>query len=397
MSAAPLRDGSDDRCPGALRLHAADDGYVARVRVPGGRLRADQLLALADLADDLGDGELHLTSRGNLQVRGLGAAAGETVATRLAAAGLLPSLAHDRVRNVVASPGADLDAELVALDAALVAEPRLAELSGRFLFGIDAGDGDVLALAPDLVMRRVDPESVRAPDPAAPDEPAPGWELVVAGHPTGRRGDPAALLVEAALSFLELRDAHAPGAWRLTDLTGPAAAACNAVFGLPSEAPAGHPATRTPRYSAGRAGATTAWVPLGVLPASAWRVLASVTGRLHVTPWRSVVLPDLPDLPHRPDLPDLPAPDAEAARRRLADAGFDLAEDSLWARTSACIGTPGCSRALADVRSEAADLAAEHPGRRVHVSGCERRCGHPLGPHLDLVATGRGYDVQERP
>ena len=74
------------------------------------------------------------------------------MATALQDAGLLPSLAHDRVRNVVASPlgGAAVEAALKAFDRALVADDRLATLSGRFLFAIDDGRGDIVSLRPDL-------------------------------------------------------------------------------------------------------------------------------------------------------------------------------------------------------------------------------------------------------
>jgi precorrin-3B synthase len=32
-------------------------------------------------------------------------------------------------------------------------------------------------------------------------------------------------------------------------------------------------------------------------------------------------------------------------------------------------------------------------GRRVHWSGCERRCGKPAGEFADVVAVGNGYLV----
>lgn len=95
---------SGDACPGTLRLHRADDGALARIRIPGGVLTPPQADVLGRAAERLGDGELHLTSRGNVQLRGLAEDAGPRLAELLAGAGLLPSARHERVRNVVASP-----------------------------------------------------------------------------------------------------------------------------------------------------------------------------------------------------------------------------------------------------------------------------------------------------
>ena len=131
-----------DACPGALRLHAAADGPLARVRVPGGRISGAQLTAVRELAERWGDGGAELTSRANLQLRALREAPVEELATRLRAAGLLPSDTHELVRNIAASP---MSSELPvhALDRALCADPALAELPGRFLFALDGGAGDV--------------------------------------------------------------------------------------------------------------------------------------------------------------------------------------------------------------------------------------------------------------
>jgi precorrin-3B synthase len=204
-----------DRCPGVLRLWVAEDGALARVRVPGGRASAEQLRALARAAGELGSGVVELTSRANLQLRGLPADAGEPLARRLTAAGLLPSLAHERVRNVLASPLAGrhprslttTDAIVSALDAGLCADPVLAELPGRFLFAVDDGAG--LALRP-----QADAALVAVGEDA--------FELLLAGVPAGfvcAVADAPNLALAAAHAFLVERDDE----WRISEMEdGPA-------------------------------------------------------------------------------------------------------------------------------------------------------------------------------
>src|SRR3954451_13470638 len=99
MTDVPARARAD-ACPGALQTHAAADGALARIRVPGGLLSAAQLRVLAAATRDLGDGGLELTGRGNVQLRGLPDDRVTELGDRLAAAGLLPSPTHERVRNV---------------------------------------------------------------------------------------------------------------------------------------------------------------------------------------------------------------------------------------------------------------------------------------------------------
>ena len=58
-------------CPGALRPMLSGDGLVVRVRPYGGRLDATQAAGLADLAERYGNGLIDVTSRANLQIRGV--------------------------------------------------------------------------------------------------------------------------------------------------------------------------------------------------------------------------------------------------------------------------------------------------------------------------------------
>jgi precorrin-3B synthase len=132
-----------DACPGALHVHQAADGALARVRLPGGMIEPAQLDALAHAATQFGSPAMELTSRGNIQIRGIRSdTAADALGDAVAAAGLLPSPTHERVRNSAASPlsgrvggHADVRDWVHELDIAIQAAPALARLPGRFWFG----------------------------------------------------------------------------------------------------------------------------------------------------------------------------------------------------------------------------------------------------------------------
>ena len=376
-----------DRCPGVLRLTEAADGYLARIRLPGGLIGAGPLRVLARLAAELGDGRAELTSRGNVQLRGLAEDAAGPLTDELARAGLFPSPGHDRVRNVLASPlagldgGPDLTAIVQGLDAALCARPRLAELPGRFLFAIDDGRGDVAGLSADVLAR------VRA-DGAVVN----GLAVRNAGTDHPAAADVVTVMLACAEAFLDLRAAEGGTAWRISDLAGGAErvrAAVAARLGLaaspqPAGAAAGQLAGPVPRPVGVVGSGDTAAVllaPLGRLTAAQLTWLADrVGGRpARITPWRSVVVLDLPD--------------AAGLIRDAAGLGFGVDAGSPWLRVTACAGRPGCASALADVQADAAGFAARWPERIVHVSGCARHCGRPAATQVDVTATSEGYQV----
>lgn len=362
------RSRDQDACPGALQVHQAADGGLARVRLPGGMITAGQLDALARAAAEHGSPAMELTSRGNIQIRGI--ADEEAVADAIAAAGLLPSPTHERVRNIVASPlsgrvGATTDIRnlVTDLDFAIRAAPDLAGLPGRFLFGIDDGSGDVSGLAADVGVH-FDGESAA---------------LLLAGRDTGVRianSEVVPTLVTVAGRFADIRGT----AWRIGELDDPAVL----LTGFAAAAPAGatwEPVTRPPVgwivQNDGRV-ALGAAVPLGVLQARVAEFLAAIDAPVVVTPWRSVVVFDLDEGV------------ADASLRVLAPLGLIFDENSPWLSVSACTGTPGCEHALADVRADAAAAVHEPAARHRHFVGCDRACGSPLVADV-LVATGDGY------
>ncbi|MFB6838042.1 cobalamin biosynthesis protein CobG [Streptomyces sp. NPDC056361] len=366
-----------DACPGALRLHAADDGRLARLRLPAGRLTARQVEVLAHAAETLGDGRISITSRGNAELRGLADDCGAALADLLADAGLLPSPTHERVRNIVASPIGGLDGlgrpdvQLWAreLDSLLCAEPWTAALSGRFLFVLDDGRGDVAGLGGDVTLVAAEPGTV---------------VMYVGGRAFRIAGtDAPRAALAAAGAFLDAAREAGTGAWRVKEL--PAGAVPDLPGALDRAGIAAEPVPPArsllvlgapPAPGPLGTGALYVLAPLGRLTAAQLRALLPAD-EVRLTPWRGAVV-------------------VGAAADRLADLaahGLITRPHAPGAGVTACTGRPGCAKSLADVR---ADAAAERPGPAAaaglpaHYSGCERRCGHPHGTWIDVVATADG-------
>ncbi|MDT5244221.1 MAG: precorrin-3B synthase [Mycobacterium sp.] len=315
---------------------------------------------------------MELTSRGNVQLRAITDTA--AVAEMVAAAGLLPSQTHERVRNIVASPlsgrvggTTDIRGLVTELDDAIQSEPALAELPGRFMFGVDDGRADISGLAADVGAHFLD-ETTAA--------------LLLAGRDTGvrlTRPDVVPALIAIATRFAATHGK----AWRIAEL-----ADCAPLLELftPSVAPGATwpPVVRPPvgwlPQADGRV-VLGAAVPLGVLQARVAEYLAAIGAPLVITPWRSVLVCDLDEGV------------ADVSLRVLPPMGLVFDENSPWLAVSACTGRPGCEHSAADVRADAAAALDEPADGHRHFVGCERACGSPPAGEV-LVATGDGYRLR---
>ena len=311
---------------------------MVRVRVPGGQTTDRPLGSLGELAQTHGSGLLQLTARGSLQLRGLPEELPEDLVTGIRDAGFLPSDSHERVRNIVASPltgldggRADLRGMISELDRALIAAPELANLSGRFLFALDDGRGDMLSLPFDLGYQAIDDQH----------------GMILAG--------PKSIPSTAAEAVAMLLDLATRTALRArTSQRRPAE--------MPLGAVGGH---------------ASVLVPLGLLTPAHLAAVCEVArgGPVIITPWRGVIIPH-----------------AAARLRDLTAAGLVSDGASPWTMISACVGAPFCSSAHGETLSVARQLAIRHAQGaelpRTHVSGCERRCGAPNHDHRELVLRG---------
>ena len=281
-----------DRCPGVLRPWIADDGALIRLRLVGGSLSSDSLRKLAEIAAEWGNGNIQLTSRANLQLRGIAHDTGRVppaLVDAITAAGLLPVPSHELVRNITVSPltgrvggRADLRPLADVIDKLLCADPLFASLSGKFLFSLDDGRGDVAGSTLDLGIFALDAHTAQL---------RVGSTL---WGPTVDLNDAAHALLGLAREFLGLRGAGDTAWWHVDELPDKGAELLDGPYErdertLRTSAP---PALGKIGQDDGRQ-ALHVEVPDGTLTPQLAEQVAGRGAELIVTPWRSVIVPDL--------------------------------------------------------------------------------------------------------
>ncbi|WP_250467212.1 MULTISPECIES: precorrin-3B synthase [unclassified Caballeronia] len=375
-------------CPGLMRIVPARDGALARVRLAGGELRREAAHAVAHAAERCGSGTIEVTNRANLQLRGIRDDAHAELIDIVLAAGLGPTTAGaDDIRNVMLSPLASTGTRALAADIVerMQADAALHALSPKFALQID--DGETLAMLDhphDLWLSALDNGARFAFGFAGSmphrEEHAPASGAIA--RDDAKRFILAVLQAFLALASVEehrMRDVLArvgiTGFLHALDFETQHDAALQSWRRAPSDA--------TLRLGA-HADYVGAQAPLGRLDANTLHAIADLAEeRVVMTPWQSVLLPDVHAnrMTHVVD-----------ALRAL---GLSTDPRDPFARLIACAGSSGCAKSRADTKADAHRLAALLPEHaHAHLSGCERSCAaaHPVENTLVAVAPGR-YDV----
>ncbi len=344
-------------CPGALRPMLSGDGLLVRVRPHAGRLTSRQAAGIAALAERYGNGVLGLTTRANLQLRGVRQASYPALIDGLLDLGLVDrSPEVEARRNIVVTPfwsANDGTLQLVSALGRALASPDAPALPAKFGFAVDTGQQAFLRSAPaDIrIERGRTGYTVRAE----------GFDSAAAVT-----ADDAVPVAMALARWFLSNAGGAPGKGRMAALAPhhvlPARFQSTALF----PASAGTP----------QAGLTAqGWLvgtEFGQLQATTLANLSTL-GALRMTPWNMLLV--------------------EGATRAPALAGLITQADDPRLRVVACTGAPGCLQAAAATRPLARALAPHVPiGRLLHVSGCAKGCAHP-GTTLTLVATPAGFDL----
>ncbi len=430
--------------PGALYFSHMRDGPLIRIRLPGGRVRADQLRVVAALAQRFGNGRIDLTNLANLQVRGLRRVRPAALKAALGGAGLLPrAVWADRFRNIQGDPLAGLAGdELIdagpvidALDKALQGAPVLEACHNKFSYVVDGGGCSNIAALPHdvglvaqesargirfrLYMAGVPTSFCAAPDhapamavaaakmalsfPDRKDTPLMTFLKRVAYRP---QGGGSRVLARGALALAGAQEnrirrliRHIP----LEAMTARLAGYLDAPFER-LEVKMGQERKLTPSIGAlAQKGSDLMLcgfgVPLGRLDAGRLTAIVRLAdeygkGELRLSPWHVVFIPHVE------------AQRVQELRQVAGALGFIIDETFLHIDVSACSGAGGCRGAKLATPDHALAImqafAAHGDSRRfaplsVHVSGCPKGCAHR--GRSDILALERedasGYYVYE--
>ncbi len=333
-------------CPTAWQPMAAGDGLLVRVRPYLGRLTREQMLGLCAAASRYGNGQIDVTNRANLQIRGVAEGGWEQLIAALLTLGLVdPDPMREARRAILVAPdwttGDDTHRIAVELELRLA---ELPELPGKVGFAIDAGSAPVLSTSPaDFTIER---------------GIAGGLMLRAEGRDAGM-ALPHGGEVDAIIAITE---------WFVA--TG------------------GREAGRMARHHAplpGWADGTDRPAPPAAPPVLGDHSLGSVQalafGRIDVERFAA----------------NLRGSDARAVRttpwRVLLVEGVDAIGDTdALIDVDACVGAPACPQGTVETRALATRLAPFVTGR-LHVSGCAKGCARAAP--ADVVLTGRDgrYDL----
>jgi precorrin-3B synthase len=387
--AAHLRKGW---CPGALRPMRSGDGLLVRVRPRAGVFSLSALRAIATTAGRFGSGEIDLTNRANLQLRGVSDDTYEAALRSLDAAGLIDqSAASEAVRNVVVDPLSGIDPSLTnvreiaaTFETVLGEDQRFWALPGKFGFSFSGSPAPRIGgRAADIMIASEGDHFLVCLDGAI--------EVVCGVCPN----DVLAAAQHLALVFLELRE-NDSSLGRMRDAVSRLGAMT--IFAMAGLRASGPPPVH-PYAQLGHVGLLAReeemfgvgiGLPFGRIVADQLGVLcdaaaaAGVTD-VHTSPIRVLVFP---------------------TRDRKRGAAFLEVADKVGLITAAsdarlamdvCPGSPACRNSSTDTRGDAQRLVEDLDMRlsdySLHVSGCEKGCARHAKADFTLVARNGHYDI----
>lgn len=403
---------------GLFYVAPAQQAYMCRLRLPGGVLRSDQLIGIAQLVDDCAAGHVDITTRANLQIREVTSKSAMQLLMGLRDLGVVTlGSGADNIRNVTCSPLSGLDELELIETLPLAKELHYHILHRRELYGLPRkfniafdGGGRVSALA------ETNDVSWQAVEVHATDEHPAGINFLlglggITGHGDFARSTKVIVApadcVAVSEAILRVFIQHGDRSDRkrarlkyLLDLWGidKFLGEVEQEFGRPLRritpdqyrcpdhvdrwAHVGiHPQKQADQHYVG------VTVPAARLTSDQLRGLADLalrcgSGQIRLTVWQNLLIPNV----RKADL--------ETLKTGLESLGLAWQSSSFQAGLVACTGNAGCKYAASDTKRHSLQLADYLQARftldqpiNIHLTGCHHSCAqHAIGD-IGLLAT----------
>jgi ferredoxin-nitrite reductase len=424
---------------GLFYVAPTQNSFMLRCRIPAGELTSAQLLGLADIADEFGNGKAAITTRSNLQIREIGPKDLVAVLTRLQSLGLTAKGSGvDNVRNITASPTAGVDVQELIDTRPFAHSLHHYILNQRDLFGLprkfnvafegggaidtvaDTNDIGFMAvtlsagqmgrslkdesevLLPPGVYFRVELAGISGHKQLAKDsgiiiKPAEAVALAAAmirvfsenGDRTDRKKARLKYLLEKWGFEKFLAETQKKLSFRILQL------AADKCVTRRTAIPHGHIGIyRQKQKGRNYLGVV---IPVGIMSSKQMRRLSELSqnygsGHVRLTPWQNLLLPDVPD------------GFVETVKRNLTRIGFHYSSTNIAGGLVACTGSTGCKYAATDTKGNAVELANYLNSKlqldqpiNIHLTGCPNSCAQHYVGDIGLqgvkLASGEGYNI----
>ena len=419
---------------GLFWLNPVKDGYMCRLRIPGGVVRSHQLRELAAISEELTSGYIQITTRNNFQIRLIEPKNCPEVLRRIQGCGLHSKGAGaDNIRNITMNPCAGYDPfELVdvrplvnELATLIIGGTEFYDLPRKFNIAYDGGG--LISSVEDT--NDIGASAVRILSNDQGIEPGIYFRIAlggVTGHQTFASDwgviVPASQLNDVIVALLRVFIKHGdrtnrkrarfkyvveqlglPGvleeaekllAAKLTRLSPDSPLHERRSFSQQGHSHVGvHPQKQEGLVYVG------ASVPVGQLTAKQLRRVADLaeaygTGEVRLTVWQNLIIPNVQQTY------------AATLVKSLSKLGLPCEQSNLRSGFVACTGNRYCKYAATDTKSHAVAMM-DYLDRRVkldkpvniHFTGCPHSCAQHFMGDIGLLGTkvksesGEGYHI----
>lgn len=419
---------------GLFWLNPVKDGYMCRLRIPGGMVRSHQLREVAAIADELTTGYIQITTRNNLQIRLIEPKNCPEVLRRIQGCGLHSKGAGaDNIRNITMNPCAGYDPHEIVdvrplvneLATQIISSSEFYDLPRKFNIAYDGGG--LISAVEDT--NDIGASAVRVAENDAGLEPGIYFRLAlggVTGHQTFASDAgviiPQHELNDVIVALLRVFIKHGDRTNRkkarfkyvvegmgmsgvveetegilgrkLVRLAADDACQMKREFSQQGHTHVGiHPQKQDGLVYVG------ASVPVGQLTSRQLRRIADLaesygSGEVRLTVWQNFIIPNVS------------VAYAQTLAKSLKKLGLPTEESALKSGFVACTGNRYCKFAATDTKGHAIEMMNHLDARvkldqpiNVHFTGCAHSCAQHFMGDIGLLGTkvksesGEGYHI----